>query len=167
MDLRRNRKRCIKFREVLETQEYSLQDTKERRQREAQSKRRYVLLTSELQLVHTIYMTLFVTTSLSKLHRKRQSEQTGKTTSWVSDLAQMTYKPWRHLYNSTPAVITGISFPEMITKHHSDQAKHVKPKTILPCWKLLNNTSGSLCPQLHHKRALSLSLLKTSSFSKV
>ena len=56
MGLRRNRKRCLKFREVLETQEHAqaLQDTEERRQREAQSERRYVLLASELQLVHSI-----------------------------------------------------------------------------------------------------------------
>ena len=57
----------------------------ERRQREAQSERRYtlkcVLLTSELRLVCSIYMTLFVTTSLPQLHRKRQSEQTGKMPS--------------------------------------------------------------------------------------
>ena len=71
----------------METQEHAqaLQDNEERRQREAQSERRYtlkcVLLTSELWLVRSIYMTLFVTTFLSKLHRKRQSEQTGKTTS--------------------------------------------------------------------------------------
>ena len=101
-NLRRNRKRCLKFREVLETQEHAqaLQDTKERRQREPQSERRYVLLTSELQLVHSIYMMLFFTTSLSKLHRKRQSEQTGKTPSWVSDLAQMTYKPPHLQFNA-------------------------------------------------------------------
>ena len=68
---------------MLETQEHAqaLQDTKEGRQREAQSERRYVLLTSELQLVHSIYMMLFVMTFLSKLHRKRQSEPTGKMPS--------------------------------------------------------------------------------------
>ena len=48
MDLRRDRKRSLKFREMLETQGYAqAQDAEERRQKEAQSKRRYtcVILT--------------------------------------------------------------------------------------------------------------------------
>ena len=42
MDLRRDRKHSLKFREMLETEAYAqAQDAEERRQREAQSKRRY------------------------------------------------------------------------------------------------------------------------------
>ena len=45
MDLRRNKKRSLKFREMLETQEYAqAQDAEERRQREAQTKRRYIYI---------------------------------------------------------------------------------------------------------------------------
>ena len=45
MDLRRDRKCSLKFREMLETQEYAqTQDAERRRQREAQSKRRYYVL---------------------------------------------------------------------------------------------------------------------------
>ena len=45
MDLRRDRKHSLKFREMLETQGYEqeYQDADESRQREAQSKRRYTL----------------------------------------------------------------------------------------------------------------------------
>ena len=48
MDLRRDRKRSLKFREMLETQEHEqAQDADESRQREAQSKGRYTLSTTE------------------------------------------------------------------------------------------------------------------------
>jgi len=43
MDLRRDRKRSLKFTEMLKTQVYAqAQDAEERRQREAQSIRRYI-----------------------------------------------------------------------------------------------------------------------------
>ena len=42
MDLRRDRKHSLEFREMLETEAYAqAQDAEERRQREAQSKRKY------------------------------------------------------------------------------------------------------------------------------
>ena len=58
--------KCLKFTLHAEERRYTL---------------KCVLLTSELWLVCSIYMTLFVTTSLPQLHRKRQSEQTGKMPS--------------------------------------------------------------------------------------
>ena len=42
MDLRRNKKLSLKFREMLETQEYAQAQDAEERQREAQTKRRYI-----------------------------------------------------------------------------------------------------------------------------
>ena len=86
MDFRRDRKCTLKFREMLETPKYAQgRDAEERRQIEAQkSKRRYtlgcVLLRCTItSLASNMYRTLLVTTSLSKLYRKRQSETTGDT----------------------------------------------------------------------------------------
>ena len=115
------------------------------KRREAQSKRRYmyIMMSSELMLVHNIYY-ISVTTSLSKLHRKRQSEQ--KTTSWVTDLAQITYK--------SPSITIQHSSNNMYqlpwSEHHRP-SKTCEAKHNTPYWKLLNNTSGWLWSQLYHE----------------
>ena len=80
MDLRRDRKRSLKFREMLETQEYAqAQDAKKEETNRSPVKEKVYIkmcVINVRSLISSIYMTLLVTIFLSKPYRKCQSEPT-------------------------------------------------------------------------------------------